>query len=343
MNTSIAPTSTSRVATAQGRPTRIIGHEATIAGLYRAICADSIHHTLLFTGPSGIGKQLVAEALATTFMCLAHESGKAETTPHFGGCGNCHHCKLASAGNLPDLIRVSCGDRSAASTESVRDILSSLRLRPFGGSYRFLIFDDAHLLQGAAANALLKSLEEPRPGTFFVLLTDKPHLMLRTIHSRAQRWGFHQLKESELADILKREGIDIQESLIELAAGSVASYRLIQGEHTHLKTLNSQLKEIAHGNMAAALKLGNELSQQKDNFKENITYLHLLARKEMLHTQELHWANFLYELGEFEYYLTKRNFAPLYLLQNLFARLAERSQDQFIIENNGSLSDLIPA
>lgn len=338
MNTSTLLTSTS-----YGPTTRIIGHEATIAGLYRAIRADSIHHTLLFTGPSGVGKQLVAEALATTFMCLAYQPGKTETTPAFGGCGSCHHCKLASAGNLPDLIRVSCKDRSAASTESVRDLLSSLRLRPFGGSYRFLIFDDAHLLQGAAANALLKSLEEPRPGTFFVLLTDKPHLMLRTIHSRAQRWGFHQLKESELTEILKTIGIDIQESLIELAAGSVASYRLIQGEHAHLKALESQLQEIADGNLAAALTLGNELSQQRDTLKENITYLHLLARKEMLHTQELRWANFLHELGEFEYYLMKRNFAPLYLLQNLFARLAECSQDQFIVENNSSLSDLITA
>jgi len=323
--------------------TSIIGHSATIAGLHKTIASERIHHTLLFTGPSGVGKKRVAKSLAMTFMCLQYHQDGSRQIPSFGGCTMCHHCKLMHAGNLPDLITVACDDKSAASTESVRELLNSLRLRPFAGTYRFLIFDDAHLLQGAAANALLKSLEEPRPGTFFILLTDKPHLMLRTIHSRAQRWGFHHLTNEELAKVLQANGEEVRARCVELASGSISSYSLIKEQGEELTALHDELKAIAMGDHAAALRLGSTFAQDRENLKEKIACLHLLARSEMLQTRQLCWANFIYELGEFEYYLLKRNFAPLYLFQNLFLHLAESFQDQFILEQDGLLESLIPS
>ncbi|MCB0330448.1 MAG: AAA family ATPase [Bdellovibrionales bacterium] len=329
--------------------TPIFGHQRVIEALRQAIAKNELHHTLLFSGPEGIGKRIVAKNLAATLLCDSQQDGEEKEAPTriFGGCGQCHTCTVFRAGNLPDIFTISCSEKTSSSTEAVRELLHSLRLRPFSGKYRFLIFDDAHLLQGQAANALLKSLEEPRPGTFFILITGKPHLMLRTIHSRAQRWGFHRLNSEDLRSVIRsniqedQESPQVDESLLPLADGSYESYRLLEQFGSILEERQSALQKIAGGDRALALELGSSLAQTKETLRDELLCLHLLARKELAGTHSVQWATFLFELGEMDYYLLKRNFAPLYLLQNLFLHLADPHPERYVVEPSSTLEHRI--
>ncbi|MCI5065780.1 AAA family ATPase [bacterium] len=330
-------------------PPKIFGHQQTIRALTEAVNENRLHHTLLFTGREGIGKKLIAELLAKTFFCQNQGA-----TWSFGGCDHCHHCTLVRSRHMPDLLSFSCADKEKTSTEGVREILNSLRLKPFSGKYRFLIFDEAHLLQGQAANVLLKSLEEPREGTSFILVTGKPHLMLRTIHSRAQRWGFHRLSATELRkvieqDTLSEEATSARESLSSeqeaklfgFANGSSEAYFLLLHQGEALFQREKSLLAIARGDRAAALELGSELSQSKETLSSELSTLRLIARYHLIHEAEPKWATFLEEMGEMEHYLLKRNFAPLYILQQLFLHLADPFPERFVVERESGLDALI--
>ena len=315
----------------ESAPQSVFGHKKAIEALVDAARSDRLHHTLLFSGSEGIGKRLIARQLAGLYFCE-----KPLSEAPFGGCGGCHACKTLAAGNAPDLLQIDCSNKEEASTDSVRELLWSLRLRPFSGEYRFLVFDNAHLLQGQAANVLLKSLEEPRPGTFFILVTSKPHLMLRTIHSRAQRWGFQRLETDELRQALRSYNSEsINEELLHLSSGSIEAYQQLSEVEDALQQLIHELNEISEGNEAAASALSARLAKNKEGLPKALNTLQLIARHNLINTNELKWANFLYELGELDYYLLRRNFAPLYLLQTLLLRLSNKKQDSLVVEDSG--------
>ncbi len=319
----------------------IFGHQKEKAALHEALTNDALHHTLLFTGPEGIGKRGVGIALAETLFC------QSERGEGLGGCSECHHCKLVASGNMPDLITINCEDKKSGSTESIKEVLKDLRLRPFSGNHRVVLLDNAHALHGQSANALLKSLEEPRPGTYFVLITHKPHLMLKTIHSRAQRWGFHTLSKEDLEKVIREKlNINIDSQLISLASGSVYNYSILIELKEELIELQSTLIAIQNGDKSQAMVLADSLSKRKDEFSTLITLIGLIGRKALYESRDeqssLRWSCFLDELGKLPHLLLKRNFAPLYILQNLFLQLASDFPEQFVAESESSFTNLLP-
>src|SRR5687768_7537167 len=158
----------------------IFGQDAAIDFLRRALHADRLPHALIFTGPAGVGKGTTASALAKLFLC--------EKPRDDSPCGKCDSCRVFDAGNHPDfhfvyrqLIRLD-KETSKARDLSI-DVVRDFVIGPAGrktvmGRGKAFVLKEADLMNAAAQNALLKTLEEPLGRTLIILLTDQPAALL---------------------------------------------------------------------------------------------------------------------------------------------------------------------
>jgi DNA polymerase-3 subunit delta' len=198
---------------------QIRGHGAQVEVLRRICAAAQPAHAYLFQGPDGVGKQTVAWALAARLACLQAD-GRDDA------CGRCRSCRALKRGNHADISLLS-RDGASIRINQVRDAGRRLRFDPVIGRCKVLIIEEADRLREEAANALLKTLEEPPPRTHFVLLTARPQLLLRTIISRSQVVRFSSLAPEEICAILEAEGRDAGAARVAaaLAEGSLARAR----------------------------------------------------------------------------------------------------------------------
>lgn len=200
----------------------ILAQETAISVLKGAVSRDRLPSAYLFEGPSGIGKRLAAIAFAQAVITRPLEAqGASEAT-----CAEINR-RIAS-GTHPDVRTFGPrteGDRNIQ-VEMVREqILPFAQYAPFEAKNAFLILPEADISfpenHPEAANSLLKTLEEPRPGVHFVLLAERPERLLITIRSRCQKVRFSRLSTEALDTILEREGKgpDVRTAAIALADG----------------------------------------------------------------------------------------------------------------------------
>jgi DNA polymerase-3 subunit delta' len=209
-----------------------LGHAPTIRNLWSAQRRERLPHALLFEGSEGIGKYQAAKWFACGMLC---EEGPGEP------CGECGPCKRVRSGshrgNHPDLFVIDPQEQEqehirisriayrpeAPDVEDPEDCVESfLGLRALESQGRAVLIRDAHRMNAAAQNALLKTLEEPRPGVVLVLVTHRSDALLPTIHSRCTRLRFCALELEDCRRILARSGIEaeLQARLARWAEGS---------------------------------------------------------------------------------------------------------------------------
>jgi DNA polymerase-3 subunit delta' len=150
----------------------LVGQQAVVERLRLAVAGD-MTHAWLFTGPPGSGRSNAAIAFATALQCEQ------------GGCGTCASCHSASIGAHPD-IRVTRTEKLSIGVDEVRDLVRSSALAPSGRRWQVLIIEDADRLTEQAANALLKTIEEPTPRTVWLLCAPTVEDVLPTIRSRTR-------------------------------------------------------------------------------------------------------------------------------------------------------------
>jgi DNA polymerase III subunit delta' len=193
----------------------VLGHARPLGLLSRSIVRGSLPPSLLFTGPEGVGKRLVARAVAEALNCLAPRDGDA--------CGTCTACRRIVKGTHPDVIAIAPEDAGAIKIDQVRPAIAATAYRPFEGRSRVVVLDDADRLGVDAENALLKSLEEPPPASVFILVTARPEMLLPTIRSRCSQLRFGRLSAHDVARFLEeRHGVpgDEAHAIAAVADGS---------------------------------------------------------------------------------------------------------------------------
>ena len=191
----------------------IHGQDRQIDRLQKAYANQRIPHAYCFCGMDGIGKRATALALAQTLNC--REGGD-------DACGTCRSCRKIDHGTHTDLFMIEPRG-IVIKIEEIRQLQEQVKYRPFEGTKRVFIIDDADRMNIYAANALLKILEEPGPSNLFILITPRPSLLPRTITSRCQTVRFNPLSREVIAAFLtERLSMDAASALV-LASSSQGS------------------------------------------------------------------------------------------------------------------------
>jgi DNA polymerase-3 subunit gamma/tau len=198
----------------------LVGQEHIVRTLKNAIRSNRIAPAYLFCGPRGTGKTSTARILAKAVNCL-------DPDPDKRPCNHCDACVAINAGATPDVIEIDAA--SNRGIDDIRDLRDRVKYAPTQLRTKFYIIDEAHQITGAAANAFLKTLEEPPAHTRFILATTDPEELLPTIISRCQRFDFRRHTPEGIAArigaLAEREGIrlsaDALALIAELAHGSM--------------------------------------------------------------------------------------------------------------------------
>jgi DNA polymerase-3 subunit delta' len=239
----------------------IVGHAQQISILTRARSQERLAHAYLFAGPAGVGKRQVALALSQSLLCR-------EGT----GCGHCPACQKVDSGNHPDLHLLD-GRDGAIKIEHIRLVQQQLALRPLEGDYRICLIDGAEEMTPAAANALLKTLEEPLPDTLLVLISEQPEKLLPTILSRCQQLPFKRLPRPQLEKILQQELELENDQVAVLAALSDGSLNKALGRNNQLYLENrseliQSLSALNTNSIIPVFAFAEDLAAQKELLPE---------------------------------------------------------------------------
>jgi DNA polymerase-3 subunit delta' len=179
----------------------LAGQEAVVAQLRSALLAKGMTHAWLFTGPPGSGRSVAARAFAAALLC------------EFGGCGVCPSCRQVRAGTHADLLLVRPEGLSYG-VRQTRDLVLRAAGAPSGGRWLVVLFEDADRCTEAAANALLKAIEEPAPRTVWLLCAPSAEDLVPTIRSRCRVITLRVPTSSAVATVLaERDGIDPERAL----------------------------------------------------------------------------------------------------------------------------------
>ena len=280
----------------------ILGQPHAIHVLQAALRGGRVHHAWIFHGPAGVGKMTTAEAFARTLLCHDPQTGESGTP---APCGVCESCRLLDRPDAahPDLhiVRKELAqyseDRQTRERKLITIPLALVREHLIGPAHRsaalghgkvFLV-DEAELLAygaNAAQNALLKTLEEPPPGTYIILVTAHENRLLPTIRSRCQRVAFGPLDDETverwLADHETAAGLteDQRRWVLRFARGSIgraqlaARYRLDEwGE-----SLAPLVRHVAAGRPSH--ELGKAMADRVDAFAKQWVDDHKGASKD---------------------------------------------------------------
>ena len=240
----------------------VIGQDRAIAQL-RAY-AQSPVHAYLFVGPPGTGKQVAARSFAAQVLCGD------------GGCADCEICRRVLEGVHPDVIVF---ERRGASLllDDAREISRRAATSPVEGARKVLVLTDFHLVEEVGP-ALLKTIEEPSPGTVFIVLAEQVPPELVTIASRCVRIDFAPLAPATVAEVLVGEGVaaSTAEQVAVAAGGRLDRARLLAGDPGFAARLAAwrDVPNRLDGTGAAVVTLAEELRAAIDTVLEPVRAAH---------------------------------------------------------------------
>jgi DNA polymerase III subunit gamma/tau len=190
----------------------IIGQTHVTRTLKNAVEQNRLAHAYLFVGPRGTGKTSTARILAKALNCVKGPT----VTP----CGKCDNCREIAAGNSLDVIELDAA--SNRGIDDVRELRDNVRYAPAKSRFKIYIIDEVHMLTKEAANALLKTLEEPPKHVIFCLATTEPEKLPITILSRCQRFDLHRIATNLIAQQLQTIAVKEKLTLEPAAAHAIA-------------------------------------------------------------------------------------------------------------------------
>lgn len=181
----------------------LLGQARALGRLQGMLRSGRIPEALLFTGPMGVGKALCAREFAKALNCTGNGTG---------GEGLDVDIQVVNAAYQASITQEDPAKQRGIKIDTLRHVIKDLELRSMLGRWKTAIVEDAHLLSTEAANAMLKSLEEPPARSLWILVTHQSERLLSTIRSRCQRVPFSPLPEETLARFLEDRGCTPEEA-----------------------------------------------------------------------------------------------------------------------------------
>ena len=256
----------------------IVGHGWAVEYLRRSINTGHVAHAYLFAGPRGIGKATLALRMAQALVCE-----RSDGSP----CLECRACRRVAHGNHPDVRTISLASQAAPRKpdepksrelriDTVREWQRDIDLRPFEANRRVFILDDADKLNEQAANAMLKTLEEPPPYAVLILVAQGAGDLLPTIVSRCRVLRLRPLQREQVAAALQsRYGLSEADARL-LAAWSGGRFGWAVAAANDPELLEQQqaqldaLGELRAGSRVARLKWAEERAKEYRADQESV-------------------------------------------------------------------------
>ena len=257
--------------------TTLVGHTHVRTQFRTLMQTQKLPHGIILTGPSGVGKSLIARELSQTILCEDEKNAP---------CKTCKSCKLASSLQHPDQYILNSQDRETVDSDSMRALLHSLSFRSFSGKARVVILEDSERLPILSANILLKSLEEPPPNTYFLLTTSQASLLPRTVLSRLHRWNIDLLSNEEVSTIIQelypKISAETNQLWTTLCSGSLEMISSLSQAEEEFSEFESLLIGLGQKKIAPLVVFLHKRAKDKAELPLTLALLRSLLRREAL-------------------------------------------------------------
>lgn len=260
----------------------LIGHQRIWDMLAQSASKNKLAHAYLFCGSSGTGKMTLVKEFVKWLFC---EKTKVGEQLNGQPCNVCRSCQEIEKNSHPDLLMVSA-DKEGISSEigigRIRELQRQLIFYPYKSSLKVAIIEEAHNLTREAANAFLKTLEEPSSQSLIILTSSARDLILPTILSRCQLVRFLPVPADELKmgiELLGAKG-SVLDKIVKLSAGRpgyainlLNNQSLLSNHEAHIKKLEDILKSDLVFRFEAAKELSQDVFLTKEILSQWLVYL----------------------------------------------------------------------
>lgn len=243
--------------------------EQILHALTARLTQERLHHGLLLSGPAGIGKQELAHGLANSILCQ-HRTSQ-------GACGQCGSCQLIKAGTHPDYHLIQSDKQIGV--DAVREAIVKLGQTAQRSGNKVCVIHAAHTMTESAANAILKTLEEPTPKTYLVLLVEHLHQLLPTLLSRCEKLQLSPPATKQAIDWLTTQTKNADAITVEmLNAYAGAPFRVLEAldhEVDSFAQFQAQLDAVKSGQTSALAMAEKWLA----NAELSVNWLQIICKR----------------------------------------------------------------
>ncbi|MBN2006339.1 MAG: DNA polymerase III subunit delta' [Anaerolineae bacterium] len=249
----------------------IVGHAWAVRQLQLAVQRDEVPHAILFSGPESVGKMTLARTVGAALLCDNHDGHRP--------CGVCLACRKLASGNHPDFLLVEPEDKAGSlKVEQIRDLERFLALTPHESTCKIVLIRAFEKATIGAANALLKTLEEPPPYAHLLLLAEDADLLLPTIVSRSRQIHLRPLSTRSVAKALVERwqvSEPVAECLARISGGRIgwAVKAVTEPEHRQsMEQALTTLLEILRQDLPTRFETAHTLAQASVQLEEILAY-----------------------------------------------------------------------
>lgn len=263
----------------------LIGHRRIWEALTRGADKNKLAHAYLFYGPARVGKTTLAKNFIQWLFCREKKNAREKDEQ---ACGVCRSCREIMNNSHPDLLLIAVGNESPEiGIEQIRNLRRRLLFRPYKAPYKVVIIEEAQNLTGEAANAFLKTLEEPSARTLIILTSSAGDSVLPTIFSRCQPIKFSLVPADQMNNGLAAWGASaaVAEKILRLAAGRPGCAKILLENRDFLSEREKNLKtfeDILKADLPFRFEAARELSQDVGAAKEILSQWLLWSRDRLL-------------------------------------------------------------
>lgn len=311
----------------------IIGHDDIKRYFDKAIVNDHVSHSYIFEGPNGVGKQMMALAVAKRLLCECNN----------GPCNNCKSCHMVDSLTHPDLILVD-KDTKVTKIDTIREnVVKAMEIKPYQGKRKVLIITEADTVTPEGQNAMLKTIEEPPSYGVIFLLSENMSKLLPTIKSRCIHIRFNPLGINLIKDYLKKENYSQEkiEVYAQFSQGSIGIVEKLKNDEEFIekrKKSISYLERLEHANLTEVYELVKELCDQKEVLIEILDLWVLWYRDigilKSIDNPNLYYADYKEQLLDITYKLPYNKITTsINLIKQAKIEINQNIYATFVIEN----------
>lgn len=254
----------------------IIGNDGSKEILNNIIISNTISHSYIFSGISGIGKFLFAKEFAKAVLCLNNT---------IKPCGYCKSCESFENLNNPDVIIIDEQEESIK-TEQIKKLANSVLEKPIQGSRKVYIINNSENMTKEAQNSLLKTLEEPPKYVVIILVTSNENLLLNTIKSRCIKILFNKLSDNEIKEYFLKKSENIDDSIINVFGGSIDKALKLKDKEGIYNKVAEIFNKIEDMNELQILNIKNIIFTDKEEVYSILEYINTILYDKVLRNIE---------------------------------------------------------